>query len=90
MVTPASPCIRHCTLDNQDICIGCGRSLEEILQWSAADDRRKRQILQRIAERKQAPLVMLLAAEQEGLDTGENNLRGHRRQDQTGDFTEDV
>ncbi|MFZ1295916.1 MAG: DUF1289 domain-containing protein, partial [Pseudomonadales bacterium] len=33
-VTPqASPCIRHCTLDEADICIGCGRSLQDILDW---------------------------------------------------------
>ena len=25
-----SPCIRHCTLDDADICLGCGRTLDEI------------------------------------------------------------
>jgi len=30
-----SPCVRMCTLDDDDICIGCGRSLEEIKQWNA-------------------------------------------------------
>ena len=29
-----SPCVRMCTLDDDDICIGCGRSLEEIKQWT--------------------------------------------------------
>jgi hypothetical protein len=32
-----SPCIRQCCLDGQDICMGCGRSLAEILAWQAAD-----------------------------------------------------
>ncbi|MBR9865757.1 MAG: DUF1289 domain-containing protein [Oceanospirillales bacterium] len=30
-----SPCVRNCCLDNGDICMGCYRSLEEILAWHA-------------------------------------------------------
>jgi predicted Fe-S protein YdhL (DUF1289 family) len=40
----ASPCVRRCTLDERDLCIGCGRTLDEILEWSAAPTRRKVQI----------------------------------------------
>lgn len=29
-----SPCIRNCCLNLEDVCIGCGRSLEEIRSWS--------------------------------------------------------
>ncbi|WP_322981803.1 DUF1289 domain-containing protein [Pseudomonas sp. C11] len=43
---PASPCRRQCCLNDQDICIGCGRSLQEILDWGAADTQRRRQICQ--------------------------------------------
>ncbi|WP_154401651.1 DUF1289 domain-containing protein, partial [Vibrio cholerae] len=25
---------RHCCLDDKDICIGCGRTLDEICCWS--------------------------------------------------------
>ncbi|MCW8848191.1 MAG: DUF1289 domain-containing protein [Sedimenticola sp.] len=35
----ASPCVRMCTLDDDDICIGCGRSLEEIKQWTSYSPR---------------------------------------------------
>ena len=28
-----SPCIRRCCLDGHDICLGCGRSREEIKGW---------------------------------------------------------
>lgn len=38
-----SPCIRDCCLDKQDICIGCGRTVEEIIRWG--DDNEKQQIL---------------------------------------------
>ncbi|WP_339411524.1 DUF1289 domain-containing protein [Pseudomonas sp. EA_35y_Pfl2_R5] len=40
----ASPCRRQCCLDDQDICLGCGRTLQEILDWSKADIPGKRAI----------------------------------------------
>ena len=30
----ASPCRRQCTLDERDVCIGCGRTITEICGWS--------------------------------------------------------
>lgn len=50
--TVKSPCVRNCCLDKQDICIGCGRSVDEIMQWQGADVREKRAILQRAENRK--------------------------------------
>ncbi|MFZ3155160.1 DUF1289 domain-containing protein [Pseudomonas sp.] len=40
----ASPCRRQCCLDDQDICLGCGRTLQEILDWGNVDMPRKREI----------------------------------------------
>lgn len=37
-----SPCIRNCCLNEQDVCIGCFRSLSEIKQWSVVDDETRR------------------------------------------------
>ncbi|WP_299204367.1 DUF1289 domain-containing protein [uncultured Amphritea sp.] len=34
----SSPCIRNCCLDEQDICMGCYRTLKEILAWHKATD----------------------------------------------------
>ncbi|WPC05356.1 DUF1289 domain-containing protein [Pseudomonas benzenivorans] len=39
-----SPCRRQCCLDEQDMCLGCGRLLAEIREWGAADDARRRLI----------------------------------------------
>ena len=47
-----SPCIRNCCLNNDDICLGCGRSLQEITQWSNATTADKIRILQLSAARK--------------------------------------
>ena len=40
-----SPCVRACCLDNRDICVGCNRSLDEILQWSESSMDRKLEII---------------------------------------------
>lgn len=50
-----SPCVRNCCLNEADICLGCFRSLEEIICWSRADDEAKTQILTRVAERRSRP-----------------------------------
>ncbi|RTZ16620.1 DUF1289 domain-containing protein [Vibrio aquaticus] len=47
------PCIRHCCLDQEDICLGCFRSLEEILNWSQSTDSEKRKVL-RLCEQRRA------------------------------------
>lgn len=31
-----SPCVRNCCLNENDICLGCFRSIEEIMRWSQA------------------------------------------------------
>ena len=38
-----SPCINVCKIEN-DVCIGCGRTLEEIAHWSEMTDADKEYI----------------------------------------------
>jgi predicted Fe-S protein YdhL (DUF1289 family) len=47
----ASPCVRNCCLDEQNVCMGCGRALEEIVAWGTASDAEKAAILERSRER---------------------------------------
>jgi predicted Fe-S protein YdhL (DUF1289 family) len=47
----ASPCVRNCCLDDGNVCMGCGRSLQEIVQWGTASDADKTEILARSRER---------------------------------------
>lgn len=42
-----SPCIATCQLHN-GICMGCGRTRSEIVEWYTASDARKLEILDRI------------------------------------------
>jgi len=44
MIVP-SPCVRNCCLDKKDVCIGCGRTVDEIIRWGDADDKEKLLIL---------------------------------------------
>ncbi len=47
-----SPCVRNCCLNDEDICLGCFRSLREITRWGAVDDHGKQLILESVAQRK--------------------------------------
>ncbi|MFV0448374.1 MAG: DUF1289 domain-containing protein [Vibrio sp.] len=47
-----SPCIRQCCLDEQDICVGCFRTINEIIHWNASSDAEKIQIIERCKQRK--------------------------------------
>ena len=48
----ASPCVRNCCLDERDVCLGCGRSLDEIRAWSESGDAERLNILERAAVRR--------------------------------------
>lgn len=49
-----SPCNRICTLDERTgWCLGCARTMEEIMEWGQASDQRKREILAGLAERRE-------------------------------------
>lgn len=52
MTDVASPCVRNCCLDEQEICLGCGRSLDEIKVWSEAGDVERLRILEQAARRR--------------------------------------
>jgi predicted Fe-S protein YdhL (DUF1289 family) len=47
----ASPCVRYCCLDERNVCMGCGRSLDEIIAWGTATDAEKSATLARARER---------------------------------------
>jgi predicted Fe-S protein YdhL (DUF1289 family) len=43
-----SPCIDICRLDNQGLCVGCRRTIDEIAEWSRASEARRREILRAV------------------------------------------
>jgi predicted Fe-S protein YdhL (DUF1289 family) len=52
----ASPCVRICCLDDNDVCLGCGRTLDEIRRWSEMSEAQKRATVEQAAERRAARL----------------------------------
>ncbi|MCF2859966.1 DUF1289 domain-containing protein [Pseudoalteromonas sp. SMS1] len=48
-----SPCVRNCCLDNNDICVGCLRHIDEIVGWGSKSDQEKSAILTRCESRKE-------------------------------------
>ena len=51
-LTVKSPCIEVCSLSDHDVCVGCYRTANEIIEWFSANDQRKREILAAVSERR--------------------------------------
>lgn len=49
--TVQTPCIGVCLLDEQDLCIGCRRSLDEIANWSVYTDDQRQALLNKLDKR---------------------------------------
>jgi len=45
--------VRNCCLDDDEICLGCFRSLDEITKWGGSDARARKTILLNAQERRQ-------------------------------------
>jgi len=54
-----SPCVRNCCLDDDDICLGCFRTITEITSWSEADDNGRLNILHNAKIRRDEHTVKL-------------------------------
>ena len=49
-----SPCVSLCALDEDDVCVGCQRSADEIRRWGLMDNDERRQVLRQCTERARA------------------------------------
>src|SRR6266853_2742058 len=49
-----SPCVGSCKLDDQGVCVGCFRKIEDIAAWMHLTEFQKRQIVAALAERQLA------------------------------------
>ena len=43
-----SPCVASCKLTEEDICIGCKRTIEEIINWRTYTDNQKKAVFTRL------------------------------------------
>lgn len=51
-VKAASPCVRNCCLNADDVCVGCYREISEIIGWRDKSEDQKKQIMARCNQRK--------------------------------------
>ena len=49
--TVKSPCINVCALDEDDLCVGCFRSMREITDWSEYPEDKKREVVTQAQQR---------------------------------------
>jgi predicted Fe-S protein YdhL (DUF1289 family) len=47
-----SPCVAVCALDENDVCIGCYRTGNEITQWGEMDNQAKAEVMKNVAKRE--------------------------------------
>ncbi|MGB0899254.1 MAG: DUF1289 domain-containing protein [Psychrobium sp.] len=43
-----SPCIANCKLDDEEVCQGCFRTLDEIINWSTSSNIQKQAVIDRV------------------------------------------
>jgi len=48
----ASPCVRNCCLDENDICLGCLRHIDEIIAWRSYTSEEKEQVIVTCQQRR--------------------------------------
>ena len=47
-----SPCTRHCSINEKQICVGCGRTRGEITQWRNMTEEEQQQTVIKAKERR--------------------------------------
>lgn len=52
MSTIEKPCIRKCCLDENDICLGCFRTFDDMIKWHKTTIEEKNTMLKEAKERK--------------------------------------
>jgi predicted Fe-S protein YdhL (DUF1289 family) len=50
---PVSPCVQVCVLDDDQVCIGCGRTVDDVIAWTRLTDAQKWLVLEQSAQRRE-------------------------------------
>ena len=61
-----TPCIKICEMDaTSGLCVGCGRTLDEIARWRSMSDANRREIMAELPERLKAAQLPQTQSEEE-------------------------
>lgn len=58
---PLSPCISVCTLDEDKICLGCGRSMQQISAWARMSVAQQWEVIDDLAAHRTKKLDTIVA-----------------------------
>jgi predicted Fe-S protein YdhL (DUF1289 family) len=47
-----SPCVRNCCLNEDDLCLGCFRYIDEIVAWRSYSNEEKKQVTELCQQRR--------------------------------------
>lgn len=48
----SSPCNRNCSLEQRGVCIGCGRTRNEIASWLRLSNEERQDVIERAKQRR--------------------------------------
>ena len=51
-----SPCVSICALDENNVCLGCYRTGQEITDWGSMTNDQRREVMQLVSERERAAM----------------------------------
>ncbi|SIS64794.1 MAG: DUF1289 domain-containing protein [Thalassolituus maritimus] len=51
-----SPCVSICALDENNVCLGCYRTGQEITDWGSMTNDQRREVMQLVGERERAAM----------------------------------
>lgn len=52
--TMVSPCVGVCALDEDDVCVGCYRTGQEITLWGSMTDEQRKDVMEKVGKRERA------------------------------------
>jgi len=56
------PCIRQCSLNEEDVCLGCFRTFDDMLQWNKVNTEEKMKMLEMAEQRRKEHTQKLLSS----------------------------
>ncbi|MDO9270007.1 MAG: DUF1289 domain-containing protein [Methylobacter sp.] len=74
LINIISPCVRNCCLNDENVCLGCFRSIDEIIQWSDATEQQKQKIINLANARKIDHRLKYRSYIDSGHDSNEDQL----------------
>lgn len=51
-----SPCVNICALDDDDVCLGCYRTSEEITRWGIMTNDERGAVMKKVGERERSAM----------------------------------